>query len=80
MAVVHQRISQLGPDGILIINSTHTFNRHGRFAFGCIEELDLMNYCNNVGVINGKRKTTLKVSVSGGRYQPESECVPAYIM
>ena len=78
MAVVHQRISQLGPDGILIINSTHTFNRRGRFAFGCIEELDLMNY--NVGVINGKRKITLIVSVSGGRYQPESECVPAYIM
>ena len=51
VAVVHQRISQLGSGGLMSINSTHRFNRSGDTAYGCIGEVNLEQY--QIGVIGG---------------------------
>ena len=49
VAVVHQRISQLGSSGLMNIESSHKLNRSGDTAYGCIEGVNLTGY--QVGVI-----------------------------
>ena len=49
VAVVHQRISQLGSSGLMNIESSHNFNRSGDTAYGCIEGINLTY--QQIGVI-----------------------------
>ena len=44
VAVVHQRISQLGSSGLMNIESSHRFNRSGDIAYGCIEGVNMTDY------------------------------------
>ena len=53
VAVVHQRISQLGSGGLMNIESSHKFNRSGDTAYGCIEGVNLEQHL--IGVIGGVR-------------------------
>ena len=50
VAVVHQRISQLGSIGLMNIESSHKFNRSGDTAYGCIEVVNLTAY--QIGVVD----------------------------
>ena len=54
VAVVHQRISQLSPRGLMNIESSHKFTRSGATAYGCIEEVNQEQY--QIGVIGGRMK------------------------
>ena len=53
VAVVHQRISQLGSSGLINIESSHKFTRSGDAAYGCIEGVNLEEY--QVGIKGGVR-------------------------
>ena len=44
VAVVHQRISQLGSSGLMNIESSHMFNRSGDTTYGCIEGVNMTAY------------------------------------
>ena len=61
VAVVHQRISQLSPNGLMNIESSHKFNRSGDTASGCIEGVSLEMY--QVGVIGAR--ATRQIMPSG---------------
>ena len=52
VAVVHQRIPQLGFSGLMKIESSHKFNRSGDTAYGCIEGVNQYQ----VGVVEGTTK------------------------
>ena len=54
VAVVHQRISQLSPSGLMNIESSHKFARSGNTAYGCIDVVNLELY--QVGVMGGRMK------------------------
>ena len=51
VAVVHQRISQLGSSGLMNIESSHKFTRSGGTAYGCIDGVNLEHY--QIGVLGG---------------------------
>ena len=54
VAVVHQRISQLGSGGLMNIESSHKFTRSNdtNTASGCITLADLEDY--QIGVVGGR--------------------------
>ena len=58
VAVVHQRVSQLGSSGLMNIESSHKFNRSGDTARRCIG-VDMDRH--QVGVIGG-REVTVKAT------------------
>ena len=62
VVVVHQRISQLSPPGLINIESSHRFNRSGNTAYGCIDGLmtNSTDYC--ISVVGGN----LTTQVQGG--------------
>ena len=65
MVVVHQRISQLNSSGLMNID-VYTFARLNDVAFGCIEDLNLINY--QVGVIKGARRTGIDIKYYDSEY------------
>ena len=57
VAVVHQRISQLGSSGLMNIESSHRFNRSksGDTAYGCIKGVIIRDMKYQIGVIGGEK-------------------------
>ena len=63
VVVVHQRISQLSPPGLINIESSHRFNRSGNTAYGCIDGLMTNSTDYRISVVGGN----LTTQVQGGQ-------------
>ena len=50
VAVVHRRISQLGSNELMNIESSQKFNRSGDTAYGCIPDINMIEY--QIGVFS----------------------------
>ncbi len=60
VAVVHQRISQLSPLGLINIESSHRFQRSGNTAYGCIDGFMTNSTKYRISVVGGNLTTQLQ--------------------
>ena len=60
VVVVHQRISQLSPPGLINIESSHSFHRSGNTAYGCIDGLMTNSTDYSISVLGGNFTTQIQ--------------------